>query len=101
MENYQKAQEYAQASAESGGSAMERYQVYTESLEAAVTRLKNSWQAFSATLVDSNLAIGVIDFLTDFVNLLDGIVDKVGVLQTLIGGFAIGKGLTSFYKGFD
>ena len=32
---------------------------------------------------------------------IDTIIDKFGILQTVIGGFAVGKGITSFVKGFD
>ena len=43
----------------------------------------------------------MLDTGTGAIEIITEIIDKVGILQTLIGGFAIGKGITSFVKSFD
>lgn len=101
MQNYQKAQQYAEASANSSGSAMERYDVYLDSLEAKITRLQNAFQSLSTTVVNSDFAKGLVDAGTSVITMLDGFIERVGSLNTIIGGFAIGKGIHSFVKNFD
>lgn len=101
MQNYQKAQQYAEASANSSGSAMERYGVYLDSLEARITKLQNAFQSLSTTVVNSDFAKGLVDAGTSVITMLDGLIEHVGSLNTIIGGFAIGKGIHSFVKNFD
>lgn len=101
MQNYQKAQQYAEASANSSGSAMERYGVYLDSLEARITKLQNAFQSLSTTVVNSDFAKGLVDAGTSVITMLDGFIERVGSLNTIIGGFAIGKGIHSFVKNFD
>lgn len=101
MENYQKAQQYANEAANSSGSAMKRYDVYLESLEARITRLQNAFQSLSTTAVNSDFAKGLVDAGTSVITMLDGFIERVGSLNTIIGGFAIGKGIHSFVKNFD
>lgn len=101
MSNYDKAMAYSEAAANSSGSAMERYDVYLDSLEAKITRLQNAFQSLSTTIVNSDFAKGLVDAGTDIVTFLDTIIEKIGSLNTLIGGFAVGKGLYSFVKNFD
>lgn len=101
MANYDKAMAYSEAAANSSGSAMERYDVYLDSLEAKITRLQNAFQSLSTTVVNSDFAKGLVDAGTDIVTFLDTIIEKIGSLNTLIGGFAVGKGIYSFVKNFD
>lgn len=44
MENYERAKELTEESAESAGTANEKYEAYADSLEAAQKRLTNAWE---------------------------------------------------------
>lgn len=97
MANYDKAMAYSEEAANSSGSAMKRYDVYLDSLEAKITRLQNAFQSLSTTVVNSDFAKGLVDAGTTIVTLLDAIIEHVGLLNTII----IGKGIHSFVKNFD
>lgn len=86
----QKAYEAAQNSA---GSAQAEFDKWSESIEAHLNTLSSSFESLSNTVVNSDLIKGGIDFLTGGLNLLDNIIDKFGIIQTLISTIALGTSL--------
>ena len=68
-----------------------------EHMQSALDRLTAAWQALSATALDSGFLTDIIDFGTDFITVLDGIIDKTGVLVPLLMGIFGTSGL--FGKG--
>lgn len=53
MENYSKYQELTEESAESAGTAEEKYNHYLDSLEASTKRISNAWEEFSMKIGSS------------------------------------------------
>ena len=53
MENYSKYQELTEESAESAGTAEEKYNHYLDSLEASTKRISNAWEEFSMKIESS------------------------------------------------
>lgn len=83
------------------GSAMQEQERLLESLEAKVQQFQAAFQELSNTVISSDFLKGIVDLGTSLLEVITSLIDNFGVLQTLIGGFAIGKGLTTFIKGFD
>lgn len=92
MENYEKAMEYMDEAEASSGSAMEKFDVYTESLSGKITSLQNAFQSLSTTVVSSDFLKGIVDFGTNAVNIINQLIESLGSLNTIILGFSIYKG---------
>ena len=69
-------------------SAYEEQAKWMESLEAKTQQFEAAFQSLSQTVLDSNFLKGLVDVGTDVINVLDWIIDKIGVLGAtgLIGG---------------
>ena len=73
------------------GAAMKELDEYMESLDAKVAQFQNRLQELESDLVNSDFLKGAIDFGTEFIHILDEIINKFGVLPTIMTG--IGAGL--------
>ena len=91
MENFDIAQDTLNSSLNSAGSAMEEYNTYLEGIEAKTNQFKAAFESLSTTVIDSDLLKGIVDGGTNIVSILDAIIQKVGVIPSLIG--AIGGSL--------
>ena len=80
MENYGTAMNYANTAATSSGTAMEKYGVYTESLEGRLNALTASFEEFSTSLLDS-------DLVAFFIEILDGAVKALNAVTSFGDGF--------------
>lgn len=80
LENYERAEEILKTSQESSGSALKENEVYLESIQGRLDKFNATWESLSANLLDSDIAKGAISSFTGLINVLDIIVDKVGVL---------------------
>lgn len=94
MENYSLTQRYAQLAQQSSGQAMKSYEAYQDSLEGKIQGLKNSFQGLSDTALDTDLFTGLVEGGTSALDFLDGFIDKVGLLGTVLAGATIKKGLS-------
>lgn len=92
---------YKTAEFESEGSARKENERWLDSIEARQQKMSAAFQELSTTAINSDFAKGMLDTGTSALEIITQFIDKVGILQTLIGGFAIGKGITSFIKSFD
>nr|MDB6475689.1 phage tail tape measure protein [Blautia wexlerae] len=86
-----KAYETAENSA---GSAKKEQDKYEESIQYSIDRIKASCQELAATMADSGMIKGVIDFGNSFVEVLTKIIDKIGILTPLLAG----GGIFEFFK---
>lgn len=87
MSNWDIARNAVETSANSEGSAMTEYNKWLESMEGHLQSLRLAWENFSQTLMSSDTLINGIDILTDFVNVLQKLIDMFGTFPTLVGGF--------------
>ena len=101
MEQYDQAKKYMDIASTSSGESIEKFTAYQESLSGSIEDFKNAAQSLSNTTLDSSFLKDIVNTGTGAIEVLDWLIDKFGILQTLIGGFAIGKGITSFVKSFD
>ncbi len=87
-----------EAATNAAGSAYEEQQKWLESLEAKTQQFEAAFQSLSATVLDSDLLKWFVDLGTDVVSVLDSIIDKHGLLATIVVGS--GAGITAFVKNF-
>lgn len=79
----------------SEGSAMREQEKWQEGLQYSIDRTKASLEELANDLLSSNFLKGAIDSGNKFINILDIIVDKAGLLGTI----GIGAGLLASFKG--
>lgn len=81
MENYDRVKELTEESANSAGTADEKYTAYMDSLEAKLKGLSNAWEDLTIKIEASPLIKGGTEALTWFIENLDrilGIVISIG-----------------------
>ena len=87
MSGWGKAQEYATVAAGSAGTALEKFSVYEEGVEAKTNRMTAAFEEFSTTLLDSGLVGGVIDLVTALLHAasaMDAIPIKLALISTAV-----------------
>ena len=73
MENYDTAIKYANIATDSTGNAAKKYEAYMDGIEAHMNRLTATFEEFAQTILNSDAIKGIIDFLTNILNLLQQI----------------------------
>ncbi|MEG0764211.1 MAG: phage tail tape measure protein, partial [Oscillospiraceae bacterium] len=94
MNNFDKALQYAEISANSAGSSMQKFADYETGVEAKTNKLISSLEALSMDTINPDLVKGILDASTALV----GLIDKTGLLKSAISGvavFGLIKGLTA------
>lgn len=93
MENYDKAMELAGVSANSAGTAVEKYGAYLDSIGAKSAAFKSAVYDLADSFVNSGLVKNILDIGTGVVNVTSGVIDLVGALPTLLGLIGAIKGI--------
>lgn len=95
MENYDTAIKYANIATDSTGNAAKKYEAYMDGIEARMNRLTATFEEFAQTILNSDAIKGVIDFLTNILNLLQQITAWSGNagLGALTPLFGLGGGI--------
>lgn len=91
MENWDKVNKYAKVAAESQGSAMEKYDVYLDSIEAKQKKIQAANEEFSyrQTIVEQQKAILDLQLaLVELRDTLGPIFDSIAALMTALAKFA-------------
>lgn len=101
MENYDKAMELAGVSADSAGTAVEKYGAYLDSIGAKSAAFKSAVYDLADSFVDSGLVKDILDIGTGVVNITAGVIDLVGVLPTLLGLIGAIKGVKAASAVFE
>lgn len=86
---------------DSSGSAEKELSNYQKGIQYSLDNMKASFQSFSTSAISSDLFKGIVDTGAGALDIITQLIDKFGILATTIGGFAIGKGISSFIKNFD
>lgn len=85
------------ATMDSAGSAYAEQEKWMDSLEAKTKQFEAAFESLSQTILNSNFLKGIVDSGTDAINIIDSIIDKVGILTPLLSGASI----ATFVKNFD
>lgn len=65
MDNYERTAELMELAADAEGKADEQFAKYADTMEYKLNQLKNVWEAFRVSLMDSDMFKGIIDGLTE------------------------------------
>jgi hypothetical protein len=106
MANYSRTQELVNAANNSAGASNEQFAKTLDSLESKMNQLKNSWDTFTMSLMDSTILKAGIDLLNGLMTTINGIIalfDKVGLggaasLGMVIGALAMGTKLLNAFE---
>ena len=91
MTNFDTARRATETAINSEGSAMKEQETYLSSLEAKTQQFEAAFQSLSNTILDSDLLKFFVDLGTTGVSALDSLINKFGVLPTIMAG--VGAGL--------
>lgn len=101
LENYKVIADVAEDAANAEGSAMRENLEYMDSIEGRLAQLTTEIQRFWSELISSDAIKAGISLLTELMSILNGIVDKAGVLGTLAIGGSIFAGIKDFGRGLN
>ena len=87
MDNYDKVLKYTNETMNASGTTAEKYQHYMDSLEATINELQVQWEQFIQELDATDTFKNAIKFASSLLSVLDALVNKVPVLQSLLGAF--------------
>lgn len=82
--NFDKALQLSEVSANSAGTALERYGTYQDSIAAKTNELTTAFEALSTNTISENLYKGILEATTDIVEF----VDKTQLLKGVLAGMA-------------
>lgn len=86
LNNWEQVRSAMQAATDAEGTASAENEKYMQSLQGHLDTLTAAWQALSNSFLSSDFLSGALEGLTSFLSGLDAVINKVGVLPTLIGG---------------
>lgn len=97
MENFEKAMSLSTISANSAGSALEKFDIYQESTQAKLTELTNQFQIFANNVIDGQVIKAIIGLGTTLLKFANTDIGQAIVKTTLlISTFALlNKGLNT------
>ena len=92
ISNWENVEDAVVSATNATGSAAEEHAKYLDSIEGKVNTLKAAFQAFSNTLMSSDLIKGVVSGLTVLLDTIEKIIDTIGGFGTagLIGAMFLG-----------
>lgn len=90
MENSARVHELLETAQDSTGRSSEQFAKYADTLENKVNRLKNSWEQFKLSIINSDMFKSGVDLLNNFITSISK-VDKKRLLATGIIGITVGK----------
>lgn len=96
MDNYDRAMELVSVSQNASGESAKQLRAYNQGLEASFTRLSNAWQQFATNIADSDTIKGMVDFLSDLIELLNKIPKKITSTLVIFG--ALNKIITTLSR---
>lgn len=88
MENWEQALTITDSAMRSNGSAMSENETYLDSYEAKLNEVKNAWTETALALQEDVMGDGIVIFTelaTSAIDLSTKVVDKVGILPTIMG----------------
>ena len=99
MNNWGNALKYSETAANSAGSALERYGVYQDSIEAKTNELTAALESLSTNTISEDLYSAIIEATTGLVEFLD----KMNLLKASFAGLValgVSKAIASIGAGF-
>lgn len=85
MENYGKAMEYAGISADSAGTAMEKYDAHSQGIEANIARARASFESLSTNLLNSDAVVTFVKLANGALQFADALAKCKLLLPAIVG----------------
>lgn len=85
MENYGKAMEYAGISADSAGTAMEKYDAYSQGIEANMARARASFESLSTNILNSDAVVTFVKLANGALQFADALAKCKLLLPAIVG----------------
>lgn len=85
MEGYPDSVKLYEASLNSAGIALEKFNRFEEGTEASLTRMKNAWNQIFQSSFDSEGIRALIDTLTFLGTKFNSLIEQVGILPIIVG----------------
>ena len=98
IENYETIGKVIEAAENSANSALEENEKYLESIEGRTQKLTNQLQELASVSIKDDWIKGIISGLTNLLDLVTKLVDKIGIVPTILSGVGIFKGIKTFSK---
>lgn len=96
MQNFDIAREALNSSLNSSGSAQKENEKHLDSIKGRVENLKTSFQELSSITLDSGFVKGLVSGFTQVLDIITTVIDKIGVIPTILGGIGIGAFVKNF-----
>lgn len=96
MQNFDIAREALNSSLNSSGSAQRENEKHLDSIKGRVENLKTSFQELSSVTLDSGFVKGLISGFTQVLDIITTVIDKIGVIPTILSGIGIGAFVKNF-----
>ena len=98
IENYATIGKVIEAAENSENSALEENEKYLESIEGRTQKLTNQLQELASVAIKDDWIKDAISGLTTLLNLVTKLVDKIGIIPTILSSVGIFKGIKTFSK---
>ena len=89
IQNFDTVEDAIEASANSAGSALKENEIWLDSISGKISQFNNAMQAMWSNTLDSDMIKGFVSFGTELIK----IIDKIGLLNSLLLAFGAYKGL--------
>ena len=86
MDGYAESMKLYKGSLESAGTAQSKFNLYLESNQAKIDDFKAALEGLWISIIDSDALMDIVEGATKFIDVLDSMIDKFGVLGTVVSG---------------
>lgn len=90
ISNFQTAKDVVEQAGNATGSAIQENERYLDSINGKIAQFQTNFESLSATIIDSELVKGTIDFGSGMLHGLDTLMQHLGTLPTLLSAVAGG-----------
>lgn len=95
IKNYDIAEDVIEQAADASGSALAENEKYLDSIQGKINQFTNSLQTMWMNFVDADAVKSIVTLGTELIQLID----KLGVLKTVLLGFVAGKLIKGIFSG--
>ena len=93
LSNWDKVEKLTKVSEDSTTEALDKFEAYTEGVEAHINSMTASYEHLASIIADSEFLKGATDAASGLLDVISQVVDKLGVLSTAAGAITIGGAL--------
>lgn len=95
IKNYDIAEDVIEQAADASGSALAENEKYLDSIQGKINQFTNSLQTMWMNFIDADAVKSIVTLGTELIQLID----KLGVLKTVLLGFVAGKLIKGIFSG--